>query len=500
MEKTKKQINKKKVTIISFLTFLLVTIITFAFNRQTEAFTRKTYGSSQTFFTDGANKFYVIIKGPSGYSESKLLITAKYNYNKNKDYHKATTAKQFRSSTQEVYLTGTEKSKGSYNIQFTNGNRKTSKTDSGSSYTNITFSIKFDKPAHQSGNGVDYDTIADAAHESNWKDIRGHESSDKTVTLSITISVYNLGLITYDNKKSNGNWEHIRWYGGSATYNLKNRTRTLTFDGNGGSVSPTTKTVTDSKDFGTLPTPTRAGYDFAGWYNKAGTTKYTNTSKTCGNPDLYAHWTGKKYDITYNANGGSGSMSNTKATYGSTVTLAKNAFTRQNYIFDGWATSAKGNRVRSNGESFTYSTTGGTTFYALWKRSTEKVTVKFDANGGVTTLAESTVVIGTSVSLPSSKVSRNGYALIGWSTNARSKNPEYSTSANISASNATYYAIWKSTTGNSNLANIITGDDMFTGDENLSGSNGTDYNSFSTDYGYAHPDGGGDNPGYYTEK
>ena len=45
----------------------------------------------------------------------------------------------------------------------------------------------------------------------------------------------------------------------------------------------------------------------------------------------------------------------------------------------------------------------------------------------------------------------------------------------------TYYAIWKSTTGNSNMASIITDSDMFKGDEQLSGSNGTGYNSLQVD-------------------
>ena len=42
-------------------------------------------------------------------------------------------------------------------------------------------------------------------------------------------------------------------------------TYTVTFNPNGGSVSPTTKTVTYDSAYGALPTPTRAGYTFAGW-------------------------------------------------------------------------------------------------------------------------------------------------------------------------------------------------------------------------------------------
>lgn len=61
-------------------------------------------------------------------------------------------------------------------------------------------------------------------------------------------------------------------------------------------------------------------------------------------------------------------------------------------------------------------------------------------------------------------------------------------------------AIWKSVTGNSNLANVITGDGMFTNDSDLEGSQGTGYNSLHDGLDYAHPDGGVDDPGYYSEK
>ena len=49
------------------------------------------------------------------------------------------------------------------------------------------------------------------------------------------------------------------------TANWTANTYTVTFNPNGGSVSPTTKTVTYDSAYGTLPTPTRAGYTFAGW-------------------------------------------------------------------------------------------------------------------------------------------------------------------------------------------------------------------------------------------
>ncbi|MDR1778755.1 MAG: leucine-rich repeat protein, partial [Clostridiales Family XIII bacterium] len=74
-------------------------------------------------------------------------------------------------------------------------------------------------------------------------------------------------------------------------------TNTLTYDANGGNaLSPSSKTVYYGAAYGTLPTPTRTGYDFAGWYTAAsGGTQVTSTTVhlTYGNVTIYAHWTGK---------------------------------------------------------------------------------------------------------------------------------------------------------------------------------------------------------------
>ena len=78
---------------------------------------------------------------------------------------------------------------------------------------------------------------------------------------------------------------------GNRTYTAtwKSNTYTITFDVNGGnSLKSNTQKVTYNHTY-TLPTPTRAGYTFAGWYN--GSTKYTNgTWKTANNVALTAKW------------------------------------------------------------------------------------------------------------------------------------------------------------------------------------------------------------------
>ena len=77
---------------------------------------------------------------------------------------------------------------------------------------------------------------------------------------------------------------------------------TVTFNPNGGSVSPTTKTVTYDSAYGDLPTPTRTGYTFVGW--KLNGTVITSSTKvqTASNHTLHAEWTANKYNIKFQAN------------------------------------------------------------------------------------------------------------------------------------------------------------------------------------------------------
>ena len=74
------------------------------------------------------------------------------------------------------------------------------------------------------------------------------------------------------------------------------RTLTVTFDPNGGTLDEAdkTKSLTTGEPYGTLPVPSYAGYDFAGWYTEkgGGTEIKENTTVTVfGTQTLYAHWT-----------------------------------------------------------------------------------------------------------------------------------------------------------------------------------------------------------------
>ena len=66
---------------------------------------------------------------------------------------------------------------------------------------------------------------------------------------------------------------------------------TLTFDGNGGKPSESSRTVQYGSQYGSLPTATRTGYTFQGWYTaKNGGTKYDFKQTVTSDVTLHAHW------------------------------------------------------------------------------------------------------------------------------------------------------------------------------------------------------------------
>ena len=143
-------------------------------------------------------------------------------------------------------------------------------------------------------------------------------------------------------------------------------TKTVRLNANGGKVSPASKVVTCGKTYGTLPTPTRTGYEFDGWYTResSGIKVDKNTSVGTNPPTtLYAHWIGKKYTVTLDANGGTVGMKSRTATYGSEYP-ALPAPTREGYSFDGWYTQKTGGtKVDDN---TTVTTAADHTLYAHW--------------------------------------------------------------------------------------------------------------------------------------
>jgi uncharacterized repeat protein (TIGR02543 family) len=217
--------------------------------------------------------------------------------------------------------------------------------------------------------------------------------------------------------------------------------RTVTWDPQGGSVTPTSQTVL-SGTVVTAPTPTRTHYTFQYWRNplsggdpiilSAGQS-YTVTS----NITFYAIWAGNTYTVTYNANGGSVGTASASVQYPGSVTLPTP--TRSGYTFNGWYTASSGGSFIGNAGS-SYSPTSNITIYAQW--SVIQYTVTWNANGGSVSPSSNTVNAGGSVTAPTP--TRSGFNFVRW-TDTPSGDYFYTVLAGGSftpPSSITMYARW----------------------------------------------------------
>ena len=223
-------------------------------------------------------------------------------------------------------------------------------------------------------------------------------------------------------------------------------TYTVTLDPNGGTCSTGSKTVVYGSAYGTLPTPTRTGYTFAGWWTaKDSGGKQVTKDTVCyatGNYTLYARWTAKSYTVTLDANGGSCSKASMAATYGKAYGTLPTP-TRTGYTFKGWWTTKD-----SGGKQVTASTvcyaTGNYTLYARWTAKTYTVTL--DANGGSCSKASMTATYGKAYGTLLTPT-RTGYTFKGWWTAKDSGGKQVTASTVCYATgNYTLYARWTAKT------------------------------------------------------
>jgi uncharacterized repeat protein (TIGR02543 family) len=232
-------------------------------------------------------------------------------------------------------------------------------------------------------------------------------------------------------------------------------TYTVVYNANGGSgtMEDSVITVGQSQQLRTN-TFARTGYTFAGWATTtSGTAAYTNGQSvsnltTAGNTvTLYAVWNGISYTVAYNNNGGSGTMANTGFTYGTEQNLRANTFTRSGYVFAGWAATASGAVVYTDGQSVSDLTTvaGSTvTLYAIWNRG---YTVAYNANGGSGTMASSTFISGQSQNLRINTITRTNYVFIGWATTSTGTvvyedGQNVTDLTTVAGATVTLYAVW----------------------------------------------------------
>ena len=162
----------------------------------------------------------------------------------------------------------------------------------------------------------------------------------------------------------------------NSTAKVENEFNTISYNfnlnGNGGTYSSANVIVKDNSV--TLPTPTRAGYTFAGYSDSNSgnviTSKEVSNISIINNKTIYAKWNTNTYSITYNLNGGTINNSKTTYTVNDSFTLVKPS--RTGYEFLGW--------TGSNGTTPQISVTvskgniGNKTYNANWKKIDAQIT------------------------------------------------------------------------------------------------------------------------------
>ena len=214
---------------------------------------------------------------------------------------------------------------------------------------------------------------------------------------------------------------------------------TVNYDANGGKCGQNVGYATSVATAVTLPTPTRSGCTFLGWYTQvSGGTRVGGAGDPYtpnANITLYAQWGKIGSVVTYDTNDGNNASS--EKYDGTSLTLPTP--TRDGYWFLGWYDAVEGGKKIGDAGS-SYNPVGNITLYAHWQEAIE-YTVTYNANGGSCGTASATYQ-GIELTLPTP--SRTGYTFNGWYTAASggtkigNAGEPYVPSANI-----TVYAQWE---------------------------------------------------------
>ena len=241
------------------------------------------------------------------------------------------------------------------------------------------------------------------------------------------------------NSKADGTGTNL---GNSDTYTSTNRTSNITvyacydlitynitYNLNGGTgATNTTYNVTTATI--TLPTPTRTGYTFNGWYFESdfsGTRQTKITQGTTGHKIYYAKWTANTYTITWNANGGTVTPATSTYTYdGAVVEMPRP--TRDGYTFNGWYTAANGG-TQINNVGKDNKPTSNVTYYAHWTENLNDVIIAYVC-GDTHIISSKTLSISEANPAEVSAPEHTGYTFTGWTLGTGITNHSANTTTN----------------------------------------------------------------------
>ena len=233
----------------------------------------------------------------------------------------------------------------------------------------------------------------------------------------------------------------------------------LTYDANGGEGAIDSATGAAGESVTVAENVfTRNNYTFIDWNTQTdgtGTAYKPGDSFTLTdeNTVLYAQWSKNapaQVKVSYDANGGTGTMKSTTGDVGSKIIIQQSGFTRSGYTFTGWNTQAdgKGTAYKAD-DSFTL-TDKDTVLYAQWsKNAPAQVKVSYDANGGTGTMKSTTGDVGSKIVIQQSGFTRSGYTFTGWNTQADGKGTAYKADDSfiLTDKDTVLYAQWSKNSG-----------------------------------------------------
>ncbi len=208
------------------------------------------------------------------------------------------------------------------------------------------------------------------------------------------------------------------------------------------------------ESYGELATATREGYVFDGWYTEknGGGDKITESTPVISkNITLYSNWVANGYTVTFNGNGADGGSAPDPSTltcvYDKEFTLPANGYFKTGHSFAGWSTAPDGEVLYTDKQTVknvTSEENAAVTLYAIW--TPNKYTVRFDANTGTGTMADTQVSYQGDAALPECGFTKPGYSFIGWSlTNSGSSvitQAQYNSLTPKAGDVVTLYAVW----------------------------------------------------------
>lgn len=212
---------------------------------------------------------------------------------------------------------------------------------------------------------------------------------------------------------------------------------------NGTSNEKTVNIKTDESKQIPANTFTRGGYTFVGWSTASdGDAEYENEAifnMSTDSVTLYAIWAPNENKIIFDANGGSGSMSNQTIKTNESANLNECIFVCEGYTFAGWATSATGSVLYQDASEYVMGVNSQYVLYAVWIVCDYSIT--YVLNGGSNNLSNPAGYNVTSNTIVLQNPTRAGYTFNGWYTDS-SFGTECDTITAGSTGDKTFYASW----------------------------------------------------------